>query len=108
MGRALPASDWITVTQDMIDQFAAATHDHQWIHVDVERARRESPYGSTIAHGYLTLSLLPAFRDKVAEFVASVRDVMPSNCHEMVSSQSQARGSYFSTSPIRLLWKAGM
>jgi acyl dehydratase len=55
-------SDWITVDQPMIDRFADATGDHQWIHVDVERARRESPYGSTIAHGYLTLSLLPAMR----------------------------------------------
>lgn len=56
-GEHLGHSDWVTVTQDMIDRFADLTGDHQWIHVDVDRARRESPWGSTIAHGYLMLSL---------------------------------------------------
>ncbi|HEY44534.1 MAG TPA: MaoC family dehydratase [Anaerolineae bacterium] len=50
---------WLAITQERIDQFAQATEDHQWIHVDPERAKRESPFGTTIAHGYLTLSLLP-------------------------------------------------
>ncbi len=59
IGRELGPSEWLTVTQVMIDKFAEATGDHQWIHVDVERARREMPGGKTIAHGYLTLSLLP-------------------------------------------------
>jgi acyl dehydratase len=59
VGRELGPSEWITVTQEMIDKFADATGDHQWIHVDVERARREMPGGKTIAHGYLTLSLVP-------------------------------------------------
>src|SRR5213079_2164463 len=59
IGRELGPSDWITVDQAMIDRFADATGDHQWIHVDVERARREMPGGKTIAHGYLTLSLVP-------------------------------------------------
>ena len=59
IGEELGPSEWLTVTQDMIDTFAEATGDHQWIHVDVERARRELPGGKTIAHGYLTLSLLP-------------------------------------------------
>ena len=59
IGRALGPSDWITVDQATIDKFAEATGDHQWIHVDVERARREMPGGKTIAHGFLTLSLLP-------------------------------------------------
>ncbi len=54
----LGASEWLTVTQEMIDLFAEATGDHQWIHVDPERAA-EGPFGTTIAHGYLTLSLLP-------------------------------------------------
>jgi acyl dehydratase len=58
-GRALGPSEWMTVDQAMIDKFADATGDHQWIHVDVERARREMPDGRTIAHGYLTLSLVP-------------------------------------------------
>ena len=52
----------LEVTQEMIDQFADLTGDHQWIHVDVERAKRESPFGQTIAHGFLTLSLLPAMK----------------------------------------------
>lgn len=59
VGQELGPSEWLTVTQEMIDKFADATGDHQWIHVDVERARRELPGGKTIAHGYLTLSLLP-------------------------------------------------
>jgi acyl dehydratase len=59
VGRELGPSEWITVEQAMIDKFADATGDHQWIHVDVERAKREMPGGKTIAHGYLTLSLVP-------------------------------------------------
>src|SRR3989454_9677967 len=59
VGRELGPSEWITVDQAMIDKFAEATGDHQWIHVDVERAKKEMPGGKTIAHGYLTLSLLP-------------------------------------------------
>jgi acyl dehydratase len=58
-GQEVGASDWITVTQEMIDRFADVTGDHQWIHVDPERAKRETPFGSTIAHGFLTVSLLP-------------------------------------------------
>jgi len=59
VGQALGVGEWLTVTQTMIDTFAEATGDHQWIHVDVARARAELPGGTTIAHGYLTLSLLP-------------------------------------------------
>ena len=59
LGRELGPSEWMTVDQPMIDKFADATGDHQWIHVDVERAQREMPGGRTIAHGYLTLSLVP-------------------------------------------------
>jgi acyl dehydratase len=60
VGRELGASDWVAVDQDRIDAFAACTGDRQWIHVDVERARRESPFGGPIAHGYLSLSLVAA------------------------------------------------
>jgi acyl dehydratase len=60
IGRDFGTSDWILVDQSRIDAFAACTGDHQWIHVDVERARRESPFGWPIAHGYLTLSLVAA------------------------------------------------
>ena len=59
VGKEIGVSDWFTVDQDIIDKFADATGDHQWIHVDVERAKREMPGGKTIAHGYLTLSLVP-------------------------------------------------
>ena len=59
IGIEIGVSDWFTVDQEIIDKFAEATGDHQWIHVDVERAKREMPDGKTIAHGYLTLSLVP-------------------------------------------------
>ena len=59
VGEALGTGDWVTVTQAMIDTFADATGDHQWIHVDIARAQAELPGGTTIAHGFLTLSLLP-------------------------------------------------
>ena len=59
LGQELAVSDWFEVTQRRIDEFAEATGDFQWIHVDVERARKESAYGTTVAHGFLTLSLLP-------------------------------------------------
>ena len=60
VGRELGASGWVVVDQDRIDAFAACTGDRQWIHVDVARAKRESPFGGPIAHGYLTLSLVAA------------------------------------------------
>jgi acyl dehydratase len=58
VGQEVGTSDWLEVTQDMIDAFAQVTGDHQWIHVERERAARESPFGTTIAHGFLTLSLV--------------------------------------------------
>lgn len=58
VGKELGTSDYHKITQDQINKFADATLDHQWIHVDVERAKKESPYGSTIAHGYLSVSML--------------------------------------------------
>ena len=61
VGQEVAVSDWLEITQQRIDQFAAATGDHQWIHVDAARAAKESPFGGTIAHGYLTLSLLARF-----------------------------------------------
>jgi acyl dehydratase len=65
VGKELGTSGWITVDQRRIDDFAACTGDHQWIHVDIERARRESPFRTTIAHGFLTLSLLPVMQHEV-------------------------------------------
>jgi len=60
-GREIAVTDWLEMTQERINQFADATGDHQWIHIDRERAQRESPYKTTIAHGFLTLSLVPKF-----------------------------------------------
>jgi len=59
VGKEIGVSDWYEVTQDQINKFADATGDHQWIHVDVERCKKEMPGGKTIAHGWLTLSLVP-------------------------------------------------
>jgi acyl dehydratase len=59
VGQELGVSEWKQIDQKRIDDFADGTEDHQWIHVDVERAKAESPYGATIAHGFLTLSLIP-------------------------------------------------
>lgn len=67
LGRQLGISDWLEVSQERINLFADATLDHQWIHVDTERAVEESPYKSTIAHGYLTLSLLPYLWNQIIE-----------------------------------------
>ena len=67
LGKELGVSDWLQVDQERINLFADATLDHQWIHVDVDRAKQESPYKSTIAHGYLTLSLLPHLWQEIIE-----------------------------------------
>ena len=70
VGEELALGDWVTVDQPMIDKFAEATGDHQWIHIDAERAKK-GPFGTTIAHGFLTLSLLP----KLAESAIKIEDV---------------------------------
>ena len=67
-GLEVGVSDWFQITQDQINQFADVTLDHQWIHVDVERAQKEMPGGTTIAHGYLTLSMIPAMTAGFLEF----------------------------------------
>ena len=73
VGREIAVTDWMRVTQERIQQFADATEDHQWIHIDAERARRESPYGATIAHGFLTLSLLGHFLRQAIQILRDVR-----------------------------------
>ena len=75
IGRPLGSSEWVAVDQAMIDRFAEATGDHQWIHVDVERAKREMPGGRTIAHGYLTLSLLPRLNANIYSIRSRKRGV---------------------------------
>jgi acyl dehydratase len=67
VGRHLGHSDWVTITQEQVNRFADATGDHQWIHVDPERAAKESPFGGPIAHGYLTLSLLPSLIPQIVD-----------------------------------------
>lgn len=71
-----PWSKPIEITQDMINRFADVTGDHQWIHVDVERCKRESPFGGPVAHGFLTLSLLPAFVSEAAWRVSGFRNAV--------------------------------
>ena len=75
-GRDLGATEWQSIAQTQIDAFAEATGDHQWIHVDRERAKRESPFGTTIAHGYLTLALAPALLPEL---------VVVENCSQIVN-----------------------
>ncbi|MDR2948287.1 MAG: MaoC family dehydratase [Prevotella sp.] len=67
VGQELGTSDYLKITQDRINKFAEATSDHQWIHVDVERAKKESPFKNTIAHGYLMVSILPYLWDQIIE-----------------------------------------
>jgi acyl dehydratase len=67
VGEEIAVSDWVKVTQQRIDQFAEATGDHQWIHVDPQRAAA-GPFGATIAHGFLTLSMMPMFAENAIEF----------------------------------------
>ena len=66
-GHVLGTSEYYRITQEQINLFADATNDHQWIHVDVERAKKESPFGDTIAHGYLTVSLLPHLWEQIVD-----------------------------------------
>lgn len=66
-GKELGVSDWLTITQEKINLFADATDDHQWIHVDEEKCKTESPFGQTIAHGYLTMSTIPCMWSQILE-----------------------------------------
>jgi len=75
VGTVLGTSSWVTIDQDRINKFADATGDHQWIHVDVERATKEMPTKSTIAHGYLTLSLLPMMNYEIYQVESVVHAV---------------------------------
>jgi acyl dehydratase len=73
VGREIAVTDWLSVTQERIRQFAEVTEDRQWIHVDRERAQQESPYGTTIAHGFLTLSLVSHFMKQAIQIRSGVR-----------------------------------
>jgi acyl dehydratase len=76
VGREIATSDWLLVSQERINQFAEATGDRQWIHVDPERARRDSPYGATIAHGFLTLSLMSRLVKEAIQLPDDVRQTI--------------------------------
>ena len=76
IGQELGVSEWMTIDQERINQYADFTGDHQWIHVDVERARRESPFGSTIAHGFLTLSLAASWQYEIGIIPAGVSEAL--------------------------------
>jgi acyl dehydratase len=72
-GQEIAVTDWLVISQERINQFAEATGDRQWIHVDRDRAEKESPYGATIAHGFLTLSLLSHFIKQAIQFYGGIR-----------------------------------
>ena len=75
VGEEIGASEWYEITQDKVNLFADATGDHQWIHVDVERAKKELPTGGTIAHGYLTLSLIPMLSSQIMRIDGVTRGI---------------------------------
>ena len=82
-GECLGTSEWLTIDQNVINHFADSTFDHQWIHVDSERAKKDSPYQKTIAHGYLTLSLIPHFLDDIIE-VRNLKQLVNYSVEKMV------------------------
>lgn len=105
-GQEVAVSGWVDMAQSRVNQFADATSDHQWIHVDLERARRESPYGGPIAHGFLTLSLLPAMLE-TAMRVDGVRLVINYGLNKVrftapvpVGSRVRARFTLHAVEPI--------
>ena len=99
VGREFVVTDWLTITQDRIQQFAEATEDRQWIHLDSRRAQRESPYGTTIAHGFLTLSLLSHLVHEAVEIKNGVRLVVNYGLNRVrfpspVRANSKIRGRF--------------
>lgn len=91
-GKELGASEWLLIDQERINLFADATLDHQWIHVDTDRAKKESPYQSTIAHGYLTLSLLPYLWSQIIE-VNNIKMLVNYGMDKMRFGQAVVTGS---------------
>jgi acyl dehydratase len=111
-GAELGLSDYHTITQDQINKFADATLDHQWIHVDAERARTESPFGNTIAHGYLTVSLLPYLWGQIISIenlkmqVNYEMESLRFNQAVVVGSQVRLRAKLLSLKNLRGITKA--
>lgn len=91
-GKEIGVSDYLTITQEQINRFADATLDHQWIHVDVEKAKTESPFHNTIAHGYLTLSILPYLWGQTAQ-VNNVKSLINYGIEKLKFNQPVIAGS---------------
>ncbi|HVS87036.1 MAG TPA: MaoC family dehydratase [Candidatus Acidoferrum sp.] len=100
VGRELGVTDWLVVTQKRIQQFAEATEDRQWIHLDSERAKIESPYGATIAHGFLTLSLISFLMKQAVQIQSGIRMAVNYGLNRVrfpaaVRAESKIRGRFF-------------
>ena len=106
IGQELGVSDWIVIEQSRIDTFAEATGDHQWIHVDVERAKKDMPGGKTIAHGFLTLSLIPMLNHQISH-INNVRNGINYGCNKVrftspvqAGSRVRARAKLIAADPM--------
>ena len=92
VGQEIGVSDWVEVSQERINLFADATGDHQWIHVDVERAKKDMPGGKTIAHGFLTLSLIPMLNHQISH-INNVRNGINYGCNKVRFTRPVPAGS---------------
>ena len=106
-GRHLGWTDWMEITQERINLFADATGDHQWIHVDVERAKKDMPGGKTIAHGFLTLSLIPMLSQQISH-INNVRNGINYGCNKVrftspvpAGSKVRARAKLLAAEPMK-------
>ena len=106
VGQEIGVSDWVEITQERINLFADATGDHQWIHVDVERAKKDMPGGKTIAHGFLTLSLVPMLSQQISH-VNNVRNGINYGCNKVrftspvqAGSKVRARAKLIAADPM--------
>ena len=107
VGQEIGISDWVEISQARIDQFAEATGDHQWIHVDVERAKKDMPGGKTIAHGFLTLSLIPMLNHQISH-INNVRNGITYGCNKVrftspvpAGSRVRARTKLIAADPMK-------
>ena len=106
VGEEIGVSDWVEITQERINLFADATGDHQWIHVDVERAKKDMPGGKTIAHGFLTLSLIPMLNSEISH-INNVRNGINYGCNKVrftspvqAGSKVRARNKLIAADPM--------
>ena len=106
VGEEIGVSDWVEITQERINLFADATGDHQWIHVDVERAKKDMPGGKTIAHGFLTLSLIPMLNSQISH-INNVRNGINYGCNKVrftspvqAGSKVRARAKLIAADPM--------